>query len=67
MPRSVGTRVFCVLLLLQTACATDSIQDRQHGQQMVCHDGHKTLALSNADSFGHLQHGDSAGPCATQD
>ena len=66
MQPSVGKLVFYLLLLLQTACAADTIENRQHGQQMVCHDGHKTLTLSNADSFGHLQHGDSAGPCAAQ-
>lgn len=57
----------CVLVLLQTACAADSIETRRYGQQMVCHDGDKTLAVSNADAFGHLQHGDSAGPCPSQD
>lgn len=54
-------------LLALAACATDSIQDRRFGQQLVCHDGHKTLAVSNADSFVHLNHGDSAGPCAGDD
>ena len=44
-------------------CATDSIEDRRFGQQVVCHDGEKTLAVSNADSFVHLDHGDSPGPC----
>jgi hypothetical protein len=47
---------------LLPACATDSIEDRRYGQQVVCHDG-KTLAVSNADSFVHLDHGDSPGPC----
>jgi hypothetical protein len=44
------------------ACAADTIEDRQFGQQVVCHDG-KTLTVSNADSFVHLDHGDSPGPC----
>lgn len=67
MHHRAGKLLSCALLLLQTACVADSIQDRQHGQQMVCHDGNKTLALSNADSFGHLQHGDLAGPCPAPD
>lgn len=44
-------------------CATDSIEDRRFGQQVVCHNGDQTLAVSNADSFVHLNHGDSPGPC----
>jgi hypothetical protein len=56
-----------MLLLLMvvclSSCATDSIEDRQHGQQLLCHHGTKTLTVSNADSFVHLQHGDSIGPC----
>lgn len=53
-----------VLLLATTlaACATDRVEDRRYGQQLVCHDG-KTLAVSNADSFVHLGHGDAPGPC----
>lgn len=49
------------------SCATDSIEYRQHGQQLLCHDGKKTLTVSNADSFVHLQHGDTVGPCASED
>lgn len=45
-------------------CATDTIESRRFGQQVVCHDGSKTLTVSNADSFVHLDHGDSPGPCA---
>jgi len=52
-----------VLALFLSACAADSIEDRRHGQQLVCHDGKKTLTVSNADSFMHLQHGDTVGPC----
>jgi len=55
------------LLMMLTSCATDSIEDRRHGQQLVCHDGKKTLTVSNADSFMHLQHGDSVGPCPHED
>ena len=56
----------CVLILagvLLTACATDSIDGRRQGQQVVCHDGVKTLAVSTADHFVHLDHGDQPGPC----
>ena len=52
-----------ILALGSSACATDSIENRQHGQQLLCHDGKKTLTVSNADSFVHLQHGDTVGPC----
>ena len=30
-------------------CATDSIEDRRFGQQVVCHDGEKTLAAAIAE------------------
>ena len=50
--------------LLAAGCATDTIEDRRYGQQVVCHDG-KTITVSNADSFVHLDHGDSLGPCPT--
>ena len=53
---SVTTGLLC-------GCATDSIEDRRFGQQVVCHDGDQTLTVSNADSFVHLDHGDSPGPC----
>ena len=49
-------------MLLLSACATDTIEDRRFGQQLVCHDG-KPLTVSNADSFVHLDHGDAPGPC----
>jgi hypothetical protein len=48
------------------ACAADRVEDRRHGQELVCHDG-KTLAVSNADSFVHLGHGDAPGPCPDDD
>lgn len=46
-----------------SACAGDSIHDRRFGQQMVCHADKKTITVSNADSFVHMDHGDSPGPC----
>jgi hypothetical protein len=48
--------------LTLTACAADRVEDRRFGQQIVCHGG-KSIAVSNADSFVHLGHGDTAGPC----
>lgn len=53
----------CVPALLLLACATDTIEDRRAGQTMVCHDGVKTLTLSNASALDHMQHGDAPGPC----
>ena len=61
--RYAFTSALCILSVLLAACAGDSIHDRRHGQQVVCHDGDKTLTVSNADSFVHLGHGDSPGPC----
>lgn len=55
--------IFLISLALLNACATsDDVSKRVYGQQLVCHKGH-TQAVSNADSFVHLDHGDSAGPC----
>jgi hypothetical protein len=63
----MASRMILLLgILLLSACATDSIEDRRGGQVMVCHDGRKTLTVSNADSFVHLNHGDTAGPCAKE-
>jgi hypothetical protein len=58
-------RLACTVLLcsLLAGCATDSIESRRFGQQLVCHSGSETLAVSNADSFVHLDHGDTVGPC----
>ena len=53
--------------LMLVSCATETIEDRRFGQQMVCHDGKKTLTVSNADSFVHINHGDSVGPCPGDD
>jgi len=61
-----GIVVFALSSFL-SSCAADSIETRQHGQQLLCHDGKKTLAVSNADSFVHLQHGDTMGPCPDGD
>jgi len=55
--------ISCLTLLLLAACAADTVDDRQAGQIIVCHKGKKTLTVSNASSFVHLDHGDSAGPC----
>ena len=52
-----------LFLLALTSCASDTVQDRRYGQQVICHDSNKTMAVSNADSFGHLNHGDTPGPC----
>ena len=53
----------CLALLWVSGCATDTIEDRRYGQQIVCHDGEKTLTLSNASAHDHMQHGDAPGPC----
>ena len=53
----------CTFFLLLTSCAADTVSDRQVGQQIICHKGKKTLSVSNAASFTHLDHGDSVGPC----
>ncbi len=62
---NILTRTIIILLMYWSisACATDSIDDRRHGQQLVCHEGEKTLTVSNADTFAHLDHGDTPGPC----
>ncbi|MGA9574233.1 MAG: hypothetical protein WBS20_09835 [Lysobacterales bacterium] len=57
------TMVFLIVLVILSACVTDDdISNRTYGQQLVCHKGH-TKAVSTADSFVHLDHGDSPGPC----
>ena len=58
-------RPACTMLLLTlvAGCATDTIESRRFGQQVVCHSGSETLTVSNADSFVHLDHGDAIGPC----
>jgi len=53
----------CTLILSLASCASDTVSDRQVGQQIICHKGKKTLSVSNAASFAHLDHGDSVGPC----
>lgn len=70
-PRGIGRRsiagvsLSCVLLAL-VSCAADSLNDRREGQLIVCHKGKHTMAVSNADSFLHLDHGDTLGPCPEQ-
>jgi hypothetical protein len=54
-------------MILLFGCAGDSVADRRAGQQVVCHKESKTLTVSNADSFVHLDHGDTPGPCAEAD
>jgi hypothetical protein len=66
--RAAGRNCVCIiplacLLLALPGCAADSVSDRREGQLIVCHKGNKTLAVSNADSFLHLDHGDTLGPC----
>ena len=63
------TRVSFLLFLglFLCSCASETIEDRRYGQQLVCHDGEKTLTVSNADNLAHLQHGDSPGPCPGDD
>lgn len=59
----------CLILLaaMLASCATDTISDRRTGQLIVCHKESKTLTVSNADSFVHLDHGDTPGPCPEKD
>lgn len=68
MPKSTlptGTLAGAALFVstLTAGCAGDTISDRRAGQQIVCHKESKTLTVSNADSFVHLDHGDTPGPC----
>ncbi|MCU0989259.1 MAG: hypothetical protein MUE63_06680 [Xanthomonadales bacterium] len=55
------TAALLAAALLLSACAADTIEDRRFGQQVVCHDG-KTLTVSNADSFVHLDPATRPGP-----
>lgn len=64
--RAAAPMLALIALTALGACAADRVEDRRPGQQLVCHDG-KTLAVSNADSFVHLGHGDTPGPCARDD
>lgn len=52
--------LFC--LVLASACASDDVSDRRHGQQLVCHKG-RTQAVATSDFFVHQDHGDTVGPC----
>jgi hypothetical protein len=62
------SKLICIVTVatVLSGCATDTIESRRFGQQVVCHDGGETLTVSNADSFVHLDHGDSPGPCPGQ-
>lgn len=53
-----------VMMSVLASCASDSVSDRRSGQVMICHKDKKTLTVSNAASFAHLDHGDTPGPCA---
>ncbi|MCF6263597.1 MAG: hypothetical protein L3J24_08460 [Xanthomonadales bacterium] len=55
-----------ISVFVLSACASDSdtIEDKRMGQTLVCHKQKKTMSVSNADYHRHLDHGDSAGPCA---
>ena len=59
------SKLICIVTVATalSGCATDTIEDRRSGQTIVCHDGHKTLTLSNASAIDHMQHGDQPGPC----
>ena len=59
--------LLCLIPFVLASCASDSVGDRRVGQQVVCHKGKKTLTVSNAASFVHLEHGDSPGPCAEEE
>ncbi|MDZ4728389.1 MAG: hypothetical protein SH820_00360 [Xanthomonadales bacterium] len=62
----MNQRILLCLTLLTfflASCASDTIENRRTGQLIVCHKQNKTLTVSNADSFVHLDHGDSPGPC----
>jgi len=59
----MGKAILGLALLLLASCASDSVSERQTGQVIICHKGKKTLTVSNASSFAHLDHGDSPGPC----
>ena len=53
-----------LLACLISACASsDQVPERRVGQVLVCHNGDKTLNVSNADYHRHLNHGDQGGPC----
>jgi len=60
------TLIVLIGLSILVACATeDDVSKRTYGQQLVCHKG-RTQAVSTADSFLHLDHGDAPGPCPTE-
>lgn len=52
-----------VFVISLAGCASTDTPDRQPGQVLVCH-GQKTIVVSNPDYLRHIEHGDTAGPCA---
>ncbi|HLF31970.1 MAG TPA: hypothetical protein VI566_13205 [Xanthomonadales bacterium] len=60
------TAILCVMFLLLIACSADSVSDRRVGQVVICHKDKKTITVSNAASFAHLDHGDTIGPCPVE-
>ena len=52
-----------IAVFVAASCASDSVSDRRSGQVMICHKNKKTLTVSNASSFAHMDHGDTPGPC----
>ncbi len=58
--------VYLICLALVSACSSgDVVSERRPGQQHVCHKN-KTLTVSTADMFVHQNHGDSLGPCPSE-
>lgn len=59
--------VVCSLfgLALLSACVSDDVSERKHGQQLVCHKG-RTQAVTTGDYFLHQDHGDTVGPCPAE-
>lgn len=51
------------ILLAIAGCANMQPTERQPGQVYVCHDGN-SITVSNPDYLRHIEHGDTAGPCA---
>ncbi len=67
MGSTFGRIGLLAMALIMFGCATDTIEDRRRGQLVVCHDGEKSLTVSNASAHDHIQHGDTPGPCPEED
>ena len=66
LPRHLKCVVCSLLgLALLSACVSDDVSDRKHGQQLVCHKG-RTQAVTTGDYFLHQDHGDTVGPCPVE-